>query len=215
VRLGLGDVPTRVVWAEGTTQTRPTVTHAPVVVDLAELSCLAGVGPSAFTDGHLANLVGQLCTANAPHELSVSVWSSEPQWSWVARLPHTDAGLPEAGSSSSGVGGSGCLRVLVVPRFGPSSAGLVQAALADGVVVLVGVSTRAELPPGCRAVVHRVEVGHLLDGPDGPVAFVPDLVAPWWVDRLSRASPRCAAPPPGRRQGCRPGSPWPMRWAPS
>jgi DNA segregation ATPase FtsK/SpoIIIE, S-DNA-T family len=64
------------------------------------------------------------------------------------------------------------------------------------VVVLVGVSTRAELPPGCRAVVHRVEVGHLLDGPDGPVAFVPDLVAPWWVDRLSRAlAPlRCAAP---------------------
>ena len=71
-----------------------------------------------------------------------------------------------------------------------------QAALADGVVVLVGVPTRAELPPGCRAVVHRVEVGHLLDGPDGPVAFVPDLVAPWWVDRLSRAlAPlRCAAP---------------------
>ncbi len=202
VRLGLGDVPTRVVWVEGTTQTRPTVPHAPLVVDLAELSCLGVVGSSAFTDGHLANLVGQLCAANAPHELSLSVASSDPRWSWAARLPHTSGSVPAAVRSGSapGQGGrqrdGGLLHVLVVPRSGQRTAEMVKAALADGVIVLVAAPTRTGLPPGCRAVVHRVEAGHLLDGPDGPVAFVPDLVAPWWVDRLSRAlAPlRCADP---------------------
>ncbi len=202
VRLGLGDVPTRVVWAEGTTQTRPSVAHAPLVVDLGDLACLGVVGSSAFTDGHLANLVGQLCTANAPHELSVSVASSDPQWSWVARLPHANGVGPDIRPSPSAPGGgghqgrSGCRHVLVVPRSGPRSAGLVKAALADGAVVLVAAWTRTELAAGCRAVVHRVEAGHVLDGPDGSVPFVPDLVAPWWVDRLSRAlAPvRCADP---------------------
>ncbi len=202
VRLGLGDVPTRVVWVEGTAQTRPPVAHAPLVVDLAELSCLGVVGPSAFTDGHLANLVGQLCTANAPHELSVSVASTDPQWSWVARLPHANGSVPQAGHAPSTPGGGGhqsrdgCLQVLVVPRSGPSSGGLVKAALADGAVVLVAAPTRGQLAPGCLAVVHRVDIGHLLEGPDATVAFVPDLVAPWWVDRLSRAlAPvRCADP---------------------
>ncbi len=200
VRLGLGDVPTRVVWVDGTTQTRPTVAHTPLVADLAELSCLGVVGPSAFTDGHLANLVGQLCTANAPHELSVTVASSDPRWSWAARLPHADGSARPAGRppSSSGDGAhrgrAGPLRLLVVPRPGPGSAGLVKAAIADGAVVLVAAPSRTRLAPGCRAVVHRVGSALLLDGPDGPVAFLPDLVAPWWVDRLSRAlAPvRCA-----------------------
>ncbi len=205
LRLGLGDVPTRVVWVEGTTPTRPRAPHAPLVVDLADLTCLGVVGSRAFTDGHLANLVGQLCTANAPHELSLSVASSDPQWSWVARLPHARASVPGASPSVPEAGRSsrpgdphpsGPLRVLVVPGAGPRSAGLVKAALADGVVVLVAAPARAQLAAGCRAVVHRVEAGHLLDGPNGPVPFVPDLVAPWWVDRLSRAlAPvRCTDP---------------------
>ncbi|MFL6166309.1 MAG: FtsK/SpoIIIE domain-containing protein [Ornithinibacter sp.] len=202
VRLGLGDVPTRVVWVEGTTEIRPPAAHAPLVVDLAELSCLGVVGSSAFTDGHLANLVGQLCTANAPHELSLSVASCDPQWSWVGRLPHANGPVPQASRSPSTPGQgnpqrrAGGLRVLVVPRSGPSTTGLVKAALADGAVVLVAATTRAGLAAPCSAVVHRGESGHLLDRLSGSVAFVPDLVGPWWVDRLSRAlAPvRCADP---------------------
>ena len=207
VRLGLGEVPTRVVWVDGTTQTRPAVPHAPLVVDLAELSCFGVVGSSAFTDGHLANLVGQLCAANAPHELSVSVASSDPQWSWVARLPHFTGSVPHASHVCSRAGERGHqghsdrLRVLVVPRAGPPSAGLVKAALADGAVVLVAAPTRTELVGGCRAVVHRVEAGHLLDGPDGTVPFVPDLVASWWTDRLSRAMAPLRCPDPGATAG--------------
>ncbi len=202
VRLGLGDVPTRVAWVEGATQTHPPVAHAPLVVDLAELRCLGVVGSVAFTDGHLANLVGQLCTANAPHELSVSVASGDLQWSWVARLPHADGSVPQPSRPPSSWGGgnpqgrAGRLHVLVVPRHGPGSTGLVTAALADGAVVLVAATTRADLPGACGAVVRRVDSGHLLDGPNACMTFVPDLVAPWWVDRLSRAlAPlRCSDP---------------------
>ena len=75
MRLGLGEVPTRVTWVEGSTRTHPAVAGAPLVVDLGEVGCLGVVGAAATTDGLLSGLVGQLCTANAPHELVVSVAS--------------------------------------------------------------------------------------------------------------------------------------------
>lgn len=200
VRLGLGDVPTRVVWVEGATRSRPTAPRAPLVVDLAELSCLGVVGSTTTTDGLLAGLVGQLCTANSPHELSVAVASSDPRWSWVGRLPHARQSSPSADTATSEpppggrAGDGGSRQVLVAPRTGPNTDGRVRAALAEGVVVLVAAPTRAELPAGCRALVHRVDGGWVLDAPGGPVGFVPDLVGRWWVERLSRAlAPlRCA-----------------------
>ena len=66
VRLGSGEVPTRVAWVEGSTRTHPAVARAPLVVDLAELACLGVVGSPAATDGLLASLVGQLHDAPAP-----------------------------------------------------------------------------------------------------------------------------------------------------
>ena len=203
VRLGLGEVPTRVAWVEGNTRSRPAVERAPVVVDLAELGCLGVVGPPATTDGLLAGLVGQLCTANAPHDLSLWVASTDPGWAWTTRLPHVaDEPMPSAAAGPSsparerpgGPAGGGPLRLLVVPAPASGTSQLVRDALAGGVIVLAAASSHPQLPAGCRAVLHRVDGQHLLEGPAGPVRLVPDQVGPWWVDRLSRAlAPlRCA-----------------------
>ncbi|HET7821124.1 MAG TPA: FtsK/SpoIIIE domain-containing protein [Ornithinibacter sp.] len=205
VRLGSGTVPTRVAWVEGSSRTHPAVARAPLVVDLAEVGCLGVVGSDATVDGLLAGLVGQLCTAHGPHELVVSVASSDPGWSWLSRLPHAadvpvppsepvGAGRPLTGDPTRGRAGP--LRVLVVPRSAPGTGTLVQAAMGAGALVVAGAPSRAELPPGCGAVVSRVGAEHVYDGAAGPVVFVPDLVGPWWSDRLSRAlAPlRCSDP---------------------
>ena len=86
------------------------------------------------------------------------------------------------------------------PGPGRDTGALVQAASRGRVLVVAGAPSRAELPAGCGAVVHRVEAAHVYDGGGGPVAFVPDLVGPWWSDRLSRAlAPlRCSRPEDGR-----------------
>ncbi len=203
VRLGLGDVPTRVVWVEGTTQTRPPVAHAPLVVDLADLSCLR------------RRRVERLHRRPPRQPRRTALHRQRPARAVrIGRVvrPAVVLGRPVAARRRVGAG-----RPAPPPRAreevatraaqaagacwwfrdpGRTRAGLVKAALADGAVVLVAARTRTELPAGCSAVVHRVEAGHLLDGPDGPVPFVPDLVAPWWVDRLSRAlAPlRCSDP---------------------
>ncbi len=214
VRLGLGEVPTRVTWVEGSTRTHPAVARAPLVVDLAEVACLGVIGAPATTDGVLSGLVGQLCTANAPHELVVSVASPDPGWAWAARLPHAgDVSWtrPETASEARERDGdgrrdrAGPLCLLVVPRSGPGTDELVRAALAAGGLVLAGAPGRGELPAGCGAVVHRVEGEHVYDGRGGPVSFVPDLVGPWWADRLSRAlAPlRCGDPTTGGRMPSR------------
>jgi S-DNA-T family DNA segregation ATPase FtsK/SpoIIIE len=184
-----------------------------VVVDLAELGCLGVVGSASATDRLIAGLVGQLCTTHPPHELAVSVASSGPHWSWAARLPHAaelSLGSPGADAdprpdARSRPARAGPLLVLVVPRPGPGTGELVQTALAGGVVVVAAAPSRPELPAGCRAVVHREDGRHVLDGPAGPVAFVPDLVGAWWTDRVSRAlAPlRCSAPSTGARMPSR------------
>ena len=187
---------------------------APLVVDIGEVACLGVVGAPATTDGLLSGLVGQLCTANAPHELVVSVASPCPGWSWAARLPHAadvsltqpdDDGPTARRDGDSRRDRAGPLRLLVVPRPGPDTGALVQAALEAGVLVVAGAPSRAELPAGCGAVVHRVDGEHVYDGGGGPVAFVPDLVGPWWSDRLSRAlAPlRCSGPRTGGRMPSR------------
>ena len=203
LRLGTGEVRTRVVWVEGSSRTHPAVARAPLVVDLAEVTCLGVVGREAHTDGLLTGLVGQLCTSHAPHELAVSVASSDPAWSWVGRLPHAvevpasvavGSGPPTAGERPRSRAGP--LRLLVVPRPGPDTGALVRAALGAGVLVVVGAPNRAELPAGCGAVVARVGAEHVYVDAGGPVAFVPDLVGSWWADRLSRtlAPLRCSDP---------------------
>ena len=189
VRLGSGELPTRVAWVEGTSRSHPLVGSAPLVVDLDEIGCLGVVGPPEVVDGLLSGLVGQLCVAHPPHRLTVSAISSHHSWSWLARLPHAvdrSPADPFDGPDAVGVG-SLRRRVLVVPRAGPEASLAVSSARADGTLVVVGASARSQLPGGCRAVVERVDAAWVLDRPGGPVTFVPDLVREWWTDRLSRA----------------------------
>ena len=72
-------------------------------------------------------------------------------------------------------------------------------------LVVAAAPSRAQLPAGCGAVVHRVDGVGVYDAGGGPVAFVPDLVGPWWSDRLSRAlAPlRCSGPRTGGRMPSR------------
>ncbi len=200
VRLGRGELATRIAWVEGTSRSHPLVRGAPLVVDLDEVGCLGVVGPAEAVAGLLSGLVGQLCVAHPPHQLTVSVASPHPSWSWAARLPHAVDGPVAAvvdGSEPPRVGdqvgdrrgGAGSVRrrLLVVPRAGPDISSTVSAARADGALVVVGASTRTQLPTGCRAVAEQVDGAWVFDGTGGSVAFVPDLVREWWTDRLSRA----------------------------
>ena len=63
-------------------------------------------------------------------------------------------------------------------------------------LVVAGAPSRAELPAGCSAIVGPLGAAYAYDAGGGPVPFVPDLVGPWWADRLSRAlAPlRCSDP---------------------
>ncbi|HYN66307.1 MAG TPA: FtsK/SpoIIIE domain-containing protein [Ornithinibacter sp.] len=207
VRLGLGPAPTRVTWVDGSTRTRPVADHAPVVVDLLAMPCLGVVGSSSTTDGVLSNLVGQLCTALAPHDLTVTVVSSDPGWSWARRLPHA-AEPPGHGTEqprSTPAARAGPVRVVVIPRAGPDTTALVRQALDAGTLVLTAASSRADLPPGCDAAVVEHGAAHVLESDTGRQALVLDRVGPWWADRLSRAlAPlRCAEPHSNRRMPSR------------
>ncbi len=202
VRLGLGDVPTRVAWVDGSARTHPVAAHSPVVVDLRTMPCLGVVGPPSTTDGVLSNLVGQLCTAHPPHDLTVSVVSSASGWSWARRLPHAApppgqaAGQAPPPSGSASAAASQALRVVVIPGAGPDTTTLVRAALDAGMIVLTAASTRAGLPAGCDAVIAEGDGAYVLEGDTGRQVLVPDQVGPWWTDRLSRAlAPlRCSDP---------------------
>ena len=96
VRLGSGELPTRVAWVEGASRSHPLVGLAPLVVDLDEVGCLGVVGPPEVVDGLLSGLVGQLCVAHPPHQLTVSVALAPPLVVLAARLPHVVDG-PVAG----------------------------------------------------------------------------------------------------------------------
>jgi S-DNA-T family DNA segregation ATPase FtsK/SpoIIIE len=189
VRLGMGEVTTRVVRVDGTDRTHPRVRHGPVVLDLEAVGTLGVVGPPEATTRLLHNVVGQLCTRNAPRRLSVSVASDDTAWEWVRRMPHT---TDSRGRSPT----AGHRHLVVVPDAGTA---LGATALADErattAVAVVAALDRSALPAGCRAVVTDAGNGrHDLDVDGRRVTFSLDLVGPWWSDRVARAlAPlRCA-----------------------
>ena len=184
VRLGLGDVPTRVTWIDERHRTQPPARGVPVVVDLDDVGGLAVVGPPEVTDRLLAGLVGQLCTAHPPGELAVTVAGRDPSWDWVGRLPHVvDApDLLGAGSTAS-------RRVMVVPGGDGRARAVAARGRVEGVLVLAAVGDAADVPAGCRAVLSRSDAhdGYVLDTGSQRLPVTLDLVGPWWTDRLSRA----------------------------
>ncbi|HSO63535.1 MAG TPA: FtsK/SpoIIIE domain-containing protein, partial [Ornithinibacter sp.] len=222
LRLGIGEVATRVVWRADGRPTHPTARTAPVVLPLVDVGCLGVVGPHEVTDAVLRSVVGQLCATQPPTRVAVAVVSTLPEWSWCARLPHhqppprragaaADTGVPSgapAGRVSTAGGGDHGprLRVLVVPGGeAAANAGLVAAARSAGWHAVVAAPDRGSLPVGCGAVLTvGPGDGHLLESSSGPaVPLVADGVGAWWVERLSRAlAPlRCAAPSSGAGSG--------------
>ena len=201
VRVGLGDVPTRVTWVEGSKTSRPVASRVPVVVDLLGVGCLAVVGPQEVTRRLLAVLVGQLCTTHPPQTLSVAVDTEDASWDWIGRMPHavtigdllgTASDTPGPVRARDGEGSTGDgpgHRVLIVPDGGARMRALATRAWEAGVVVLIAVTSRALVPSGCRAVLAREEGDdrYVLDTGTGQVPVTPDLVGAWWSDRVSRA----------------------------
>ena len=88
VRLGHGDVPTRVVLRTVPGVERPPAEHAPVVLDLTETSGVTVCGPPERVDPVLAGLLGQLLVGCPPSVLRVAVVPGTEGWEWVARTPH-------------------------------------------------------------------------------------------------------------------------------
>ncbi len=216
VRLGMGDVPTRVVWIEGTDRTHPRVGHGPVVLDLEQVGLLGVVGPPAVTSRVLGNIVGQLCTRHGPGRLSVTIGSDDPAWGWVLRLPHAAprgaaaaAGRPgppvpsrsdaeQSRAATIGERGGGpapgkqaVRRLLVVPDAGAVISACIGTAAEErssGAVVVVAAPDREALPHGCGGVLSDAGNGrHVLEVDGIRLTFVLDLVGPWWSERVSRA----------------------------
>ena len=208
VRLGVGETPTRVAWAEDGTRSHPSAAGMPVTVSLRDVECLGVVGPDDLTNAVLRSVVGQLCAAHPPTRLVMAVASSSAEWSWSRWLPH----LVDVAATPDAVGlptrrrvavDPAPAHVLVVPARDTGPPGdVVSAARAAGWLVVVAARERASLPRGWGSVLvtghgrtHTFESG---SGP--PVPVVPDLVGLWWSDRLARAlAPlRCAEPEAGR-----------------
>lgn len=115
VRLGIGDLPSRVGWtAPGTDTDHPTLADVPVVVDLGDVRGLGVAGPRDEVDGTLRHVVGQLSTLHSPRHLRLIVRAGEGEvrdevdpglkgahlrsrsgapsgLSWARWLPHTTA----------------------------------------------------------------------------------------------------------------------------
>ncbi len=206
VRLGLGEVATRVVWSDESARTRPRASHGPVVIDLDEAGGVTVVGPPDRTDSLLAGVIGQLCVRCPPSVLQVAVTSTDPGWRWVVRLPHAVGvpggastagdGVDPAGSRPKGPGGpgpGGRARVLVVPAPDAAGADVVTAARDEGWVVLRGVPDgrgHGAAPgsmPATGAALVELGADPRVRTSSGDTSLVPDHVGAWWTDRVSRA----------------------------
>jgi DNA segregation ATPase FtsK/SpoIIIE, S-DNA-T family len=177
VRLGLGDVPARTSWVEGSRSTRQTATGVPVVVDLADVGCLGVVGLPADTDGILTHLVGQLVVRMPPGRLRVTAWQAPLGWAWSSRLPQVSS--PETTEPE----------LVIVPDVTTTgAAAAVIAARERGAVVLLASTRRESLPEPCGATLEPdTDATHRLTTPAGEIRLIADVVGSWWADRLARA----------------------------
>ncbi len=179
VRLGLGDVPSRAMWAEGGEVAPGTARHVPVLADLEAVRCLGVTGPAQRTTPVLAAVLGQLLVRSPPTRLLLRHSGARPAaaglhpWSHLA--PHvTGAGRP----------------VLAVEDAAdvPDVPALVARALAARGVAVLAARSRGDLPDGCGGVLETTAGGGgVLHLPDGAVRLVVDGVGAPWRDRLARA----------------------------
>ena len=186
VRLGIGEVATRVAWLDGSRREHPLASGAPVVVDLADVGCLGVVGPPQVTDRLLANIVGQLCTRHPPDRLIVTVASRTPSWDWTKRMPHA---VPEWSDEVSTAQDPPRSHLLVVPSAETDGVALLEPAARDGnALVVTAASNAGALPSACAAVVEATREGrHTLSRGAERTSLTSDGVGWWWADRVSRA----------------------------
>ena len=219
VRLGRGELATRITWVEGILAQPPFVRGAPLVVDLDEVGCLGVVGAGGGSRGAAVRARRSAVRGPSPapaHRVGGFARSLVVVGGTAAarrRRAGRRRSRRERGSSATArrrirAGRCVCWSCPARVRSRISSA---CSAAADGALVVAGASTRAELPGGCRAVVpsrstalgrvrrHR-RVGGVRPRP-GPGSGGPTG---------SRArSLRCGAPTRRHGGGCLPASPWP------
>ena len=186
VRLGLGDVATRVAWLDGSRREHPLASGAPVVIDLTDVGCLGVVGPPTVTDRLLANIVGQLCTRHPPDRLTVAVVASVPSWEWTRRMPHA---VPQWPRDVSVAPVPPPAHLVVVPSATADSVASLEPDAPEVKALMVTAATSAgALPTRCTAVLEATRDGRhaVIRGADRTV-LTPDGVGTWWCDRVSRA----------------------------
>ncbi len=187
LRLGLGDLPAETTWVEGATRTHPTAPLVPVTIDLQGARRLGVVGDRTATDRFLGCLIGQLAVDVAPPLLRIGVASSDPSWSWARLLPHwwDPSDAVDAADADPATGRT--TSVIVAPDPGSLEDGPWTRSMVDGALVIVAATSGAALTGGCAAVLTQHPGRWRLESGDGEVSVCPDLVGPWWVDRVARA----------------------------
>ncbi|MFW5474612.1 FtsK/SpoIIIE domain-containing protein [Knoellia sp. CPCC 206450] len=212
LRVGVGELPSRTGWVPPNGEVEhPPLRDVPVEVDLERVGGLGIAGPASEVEAVLRHLVGQLATLHSPRdlELVVPVAGRDAPLRWAGWLPHTTAYGPvercvdvlrevvaareeerERGTSATAP------RVVVVLSAAddadPELLDLLERGRDLGVRCLVGARHVGALPGSCHAVVG---LGQGVDGSarldvdavDPVPGFVPDLVGPWWGERIGRA----------------------------
>jgi S-DNA-T family DNA segregation ATPase FtsK/SpoIIIE len=125
IRLGLGDVPSRVAFQlpsqrKGTTEhwelvkqaaeLAAIVRGAPVVENLAKCGSIGVAGPLSNSRGVARGLVAQLAALHSPAELviaGIASTDSAAQWDWLKWLPHVGSAFAPVAAAPLATGGQG------------------------------------------------------------------------------------------------------------
>ncbi|WP_156971365.1 FtsK/SpoIIIE domain-containing protein [Knoellia sinensis] len=216
VRLGVGELPSRVGWAPagGGPVQHTLLADLPVEVDLRAVGGLGIAGPRDEVDGIVRHVLGQVAVLHSPRDVHIIVQAEGPghALSWAKWLPHTTAygeratcldALRHLVATREGDGERGRQAthpavLFVLPDAGADLgagelADLLERGHALGVWSVVGAPTAASLPASCRAVVGVGQgaadgTSRLdVDGAAPVPSFRPDVVGSWWGERVGRA----------------------------
>ncbi|HEX3005823.1 MAG TPA: FtsK/SpoIIIE domain-containing protein, partial [Angustibacter sp.] len=213
VSVGCGDVPSAVEVLTDEGETRPVLSGAPVVVDLADAGHLGVAGPPAPVEGVLRLLAARLAVQCSPRAVRLVVVGDAARWGrWLPhRLETTTSAVAHevrrrlecAARPSS----PSAPRLVVVAddvtawSNDPSFAAVLDDGPRVGVHVVAGAALPEQLPARCGAVltIGQGESSQLCWRDGRRTERVVDAVAAGWAEEVARAlAPlRDATPEPG------------------
>jgi S-DNA-T family DNA segregation ATPase FtsK/SpoIIIE len=214
VRLGLADLPSRLIVREPDGARPAGVAHAvPCRVDLAD-GPLGIAAPQVIARGVARWVIGQLAVHSTPDTVRLRALLSpeaEAAWRWLRWLPHLEGPVAVGAAEHTALlaelaaernrhrararGEPWHGPRLVLLLDGPRAADLPGLAelLADedrlGITAVFVETSGGRLPPGCAAVAAAVgDTGGTLEvrSPGGAQQLVADQVSEAWSDRLAR-----------------------------